>query len=156
MIRHLFIYFLELTILSFFPLLLTSSHRMMNSAIKMVTAFGALRWWSAPSTTGMHKKNGSVSFCFDSDSHYLLFHQEEGSSFKLELPHISSWEKPTSKKFSKASCSIRSVLVSFKGDGIQRIQLSFAIETDANGVVKDHGKLLLLAMEKAFKGEDDW
>ena len=124
----------------------------MNSAIKMVTAFGALRWWTAGvSGGGIHKKNGSVSFCFDSaGTHYLLFQQGEGSSFKLELPHISSWEEPTSKKFSKVSCSIRSVLVSFKGDGIQRIQLSFAIETDANGVVKDHGKLLLLAMEKAF------
>ena len=129
----------------------------MDSAmIKMVTAFGALRWWSAGVSTGMHKKNGHVSFCFDSGTHYLLFQQEEGSSFKLELPHTSIWEKPTSKKFSKVSCRLRSVLLSFKESvGLQCIQLSFAIETDANGVVtKDHGKLFLLAMEKSYKGED--
>ena len=135
----------------------------MDSAIKMVTAFGALCWWSA-SSTGMHKKNGHVSFCFDSDNgiHYLLF-QEEDSSFKLELPHVSTWEKPQVKKLFKESqvmdnCRLRSVLLSFKESvGLQRIQLSFAIETDANGVVtKDHGKVIQMAMQKAFLGLDEW
>ena len=135
----------------------------MNSAIKMVTAFGALRWWTAGvSGGGVHKKNGRVSFCFDNGTHYLLF-REEGSSFKLELPHVSTWEKPQVKKLFKESqvmdnCRLRSILLPFKESvGLQRIQLSFAIETDANGVVtKDHGKVIQMAMQKAFLGLDEW
>ena len=137
----------------------------MNSAIKMVTAYGSIRW----ETTGvsMHKKEGFVSFSFNVDTgvHAVSFqeHQSVSGPFKLELPHVSMWEKPQVKKLFKESqvmdnCRLRSVLLSFKESvGLQRIQLSFAIETDANGVVtKDHGKVIQMAMQKAFLGLDEW
>ena len=135
---------------------------------KTVTAFASLRWWTdANPTEGFHKKKGFVSFSFDVDTgvHAVSFQEQQSGSgpFKLELPHVSTWEKPQVKKLFKESqvmdnCRLRSVLLSFKESvGLQCIQLSFAIEIDSNGVVtKDHGKLFLLAMEKARKGEDDW
>ena len=53
---------------------------------------------------------------------------------------------------------MRSVLLPFKESvGLQCIQLSFAIETDANGVVnKDDGKVIQLAIQKAYLGLDEW
>ena len=144
-------------------------------ATKMVTAMGSLRWWTdANPTGGFHRKNGFVSFCHDVELnlHLVYFKEKQnGNIFKLELPHTTTWNKPKSLKLYKESllvgnCRLRSVQLSFgrvvsnddvigNDNRIHQIQLSFAIETDANGVVtKDHGKLFLLAMEKSYKGED--
>jgi hypothetical protein len=135
-------------------------------AMKMVTAFGSLRWWTdANPTEGFHKKNGFVSFGFDiEESLHAVYFKEKDSVLKLELPPVSAWINTKSMKLYKESllvdnCRLRSVMLLFSGvdGGLHRIQLSFAIEVNDYGVVnKDHGKLFLLAIEKGRKGEDDW
>ena len=137
--------------------------------MKMVTAFGSLRWWTdANPTEGFHKKDGFVSFGFDlEESLHAVYFKGRDDMLKLELPPVSAWIKTKSTKLYKESllvdnCRLRSVMLLFSSaagvdGGLHRIQLSFAIEINDYGVVnKDHGKLFLLAMEKARKGEDDW
>ena len=145
----------------------SSSASTISNSFQMVTAFGSMRWWTAADSSGdgHHKKGGFISFFLDSNDDYFISFEPSvgGNGFRLCLPPVSAWkEPPKSSKFYKESllvdnCKLRSVLVSFNDDDILRIQLSFAIITNTYGIVtQDHGKLIHLAMTKAFNNIDGW
>lgn len=129
----------------------------------MVTASGSMRWWTVSNpTAGFHKKHGFCSLCLnlDTGAYYVCFQQQSGGlPLKIDLPPVSFWKKPTSVKFAKETCKLRSVLLSFnEGSGaLTRVQLSFPVEINIYGVViKDHGKLIHLTMMRAYNDDEEW
>ena len=132
-----------------------------STSVKIVTAFGSMRWTTAVGRE-FHKKRGYISFvAVEEEGHWLLFQSMDSNEcYKLKLPSISKWMEPSSRKLYKESllvdnCRLRAVLLPFNESDLLQVQLCFAVETNAYGVVtQDHGKLIQLAMTRVFKGEE--